>query len=112
MTNQELWTSVYMESIKKHNHPLVQMDMDRAAESANEALEQYEKRFPLIIKSSGPLTFTPFDKLPEPPSCRVLRECALHSCLDCGSSASRSGFLKLFGKVVCDNPNCKTHKTA
>lgn len=50
MTKQELWTSVYLESIKKHNHPLVQMDRDVAAESANQALEQFEKRFPEIIK--------------------------------------------------------------
>lgn len=60
--------------------------------------------FSVVMKVLG------FEKLynpkPKPPLSRVIREGSTRFCDKCGSSASRSGFLGLFGTIVCHNEEC------
>lgn len=49
-------------------------------------------------------------KRPEWPFNRVVREGVGRFCKNCGSTMSRSGFLRLFGKRYCDNYKCKNSK--
>lgn len=44
---------------------------------------------------------------PIPPLSRVIKEGRFTFCKLCKSTTSRKGFLGLFGKLLCDNKNCK-----
>jgi Txe/YoeB family toxin of Txe-Axe toxin-antitoxin module len=59
-----------------------------------------------LTNSSGSSTPEP----PKPPLCRVIREGVGHFCTNCGSTMSRSGFLRLFCKRYCDNDKCPNAK--
>jgi len=48
---------------------------------------------------------------PEPPLCRIIREGSRHFCTNCGSTASRNGFLGIFGEMLCHNPKCPNSKS-
>jgi len=48
---------------------------------------------------------------PKPPLSRIMREGATYTCANCGSTMSRSGFLRIFGELLCDNKNCPNSKT-
>lgn len=41
----------------------------------------------------------------------ILRDDCDGFCKKCGSSASKSGFLGLFGKMLCHNSSCKHSKS-
>lgn len=49
-------------------------------------------------------------KPPEFPLCRVMREGVWHLCENCGSTMSKSGWFRLFGKRYCDNHKCPNSK--
>ncbi len=54
----------------------------------------------------------PFDNTPPPPKpplTRILREGGTGFCNNCGSTMSKNGFLRLFGKMCCDNKECFNH---
>jgi len=48
---------------------------------------------------------------PSPPLTRIIREGVGYFCNNCGSTASKNGFLGLFGKRKCDNQNCPNSKS-
>jgi uncharacterized protein (DUF983 family) len=48
---------------------------------------------------------------PKPPPGRVIRQGVGKFCPNCGSTMSRSGFLKLFGKRHCDDDKCPNGKS-
>ena len=37
---------------------------------------------------------------------RIEREGSIKICINCGSTMTRSGFLKIFGELLCDNKKC------
>lgn len=43
---------------------------------------------------------------PEFPLDRIEREGSIKICINCGSTMTRSGFLKIFGELLCDNKKC------
>lgn len=45
---------------------------------------------------------------PEPPLDRVVNEAVGVFCTFCGSTMSKSGFLGIFGKRLCDNFKCRS----
>ncbi len=45
-------------------------------------------------------------KIPNPPLDRILVEGHIRKCPKCNSTAHKSGFLGLFGRIVCDNIKC------
>jgi len=47
---------------------------------------------------------------PKPPLSRVMREGGTHICDNCNSTMSKDGFLRLFGKLYCDNKSCRNSK--
>lgn len=48
---------------------------------------------------------------PEPPLCRVLKEGVGDFCPNCNSTASRNGFLGLFGEMLCHNEKCPNSRS-
>lgn len=44
--------------------------------------------------------------IPEPQHPKVINESIIYRCNKCGSSASKKGFLRLFGERTCDNEKC------
>lgn len=49
---------------------------------------------------------------PKPPLGRCINETTgVGFCVICGSTLSRSGFLHLFGEILCDNDECPNSKT-
>jgi len=44
--------------------------------------------------------------MPPKPLSRVIAYCSVDTCVDCGSTMNRNGFLGLFGKLLCDNLDC------
>ena len=66
--------------------------------------EERQLTIPDVIGRSTP-------KPPEPPLSRVLQEGVRHFCINCGSTASRNGFLGLFGEMLCHNQKCPNSKS-
>ena len=44
--------------------------------------------------------------LPDFPLDRIEREGSIKTCINCGSTMTRNGFLKIFGELLCDNKKC------
>lgn len=66
------------------------------------------------IQTDWEIKYMPdMNDLPKPPPfplSQVQREGVLVTCENCGSTMSRTGFLRLFGKRYCDNKKCKNSK--
>jgi hypothetical protein len=48
---------------------------------------------------------------PKPPLSRIIREGSTSFCKSCGSTVSKTGFLGIFGEMLCHNQECLNSKT-
>ena len=52
--------------------------------------------------------------IPKPPPFplnRIMREGSTSICRNCGSTMTRSGFARIVGELLCDNPKCDNSKS-
>lgn len=48
-----------------------------------------------------------YESMPNPPLSKIIKEGCGHFCEKCGSTKSKVGFLRLFGKRYCNNRKCE-----
>lgn len=80
------------------------MKTDQTTTGVCSAEEQKEQLRPLAVSGSSNI------EIPKFPKSRVIREGIARFCIICGSTMSRSGFLRLFGKRYCDSDECVNAK--
>lgn len=68
-------------------------------------LEDFKKQLLLHIVSSSSKP-----EPPKPPLTRTIRNGVGRFCKNCNSTMSKYGFLRLFGKMYCDNKKCPNSK--
>lgn len=49
-------------------------------------------------------------KRPQLPHARIIREGSADFCTECGSTRTKTGFLRMFGNLKCDNKHCITNE--
>jgi hypothetical protein len=82
---------------------------------AKEIVDTYEstnkpKRIiPNVPKEDREKVNIGFD-FPKFPLCRVIRDGCCNFCSNCKSTASRKGFLGIFGEMLCHNDSCINSK--
>lgn len=71
-------------------------------DNKNEEMDNTDKK----LNESDVMNNIYIPSKPNPPLDRIIREGVAHYCNICGSTMSKSGFLRIFGKRYCDNNEC------